>query len=136
MSQAKHAEDSIRSIVAECIGHLYAAFPEDMDIPFEIEFKKNNNNLMISTLCRSVKYSGQKADVKGNEALYEILANYMLNCNSNSDPQVKRYALEGLNAIVFKNKNIVDIKNLENFAYKETKIRTELIEEIDLGPFK
>jgi hypothetical protein len=41
---------------------------------------------------------------------------------------------------VFKNLEIVknDIKNkrLENFAYKETVIRKELLEIVDLGPFK
>ena len=53
-----------------------------------------------------------------------MLVGALLELEKNPDPSVKKYALEGLNSIVFKNLEIVknDIKNkrLENFAYKET----------------
>lgn len=69
-----------------------------------------------------------------------MLVGALLNLEVNADPNVKKYALEGLNSIVYKNLEIVkpDIKNkrLENFAYKETAIRKELMETVDLGPFK
>lgn len=46
----------------------------------------------------------------------------------------------GLNSIVSKNLEImkgdVKSKRLENFIYKETAQRKELLEIVDLGPFK
>jgi len=53
---------------------------------------------------------------------------------------VKLHALVGLNSIASKNIDIIrsDIKSkrLENFVYKETAQRKELLEVVDLGPFK
>jgi len=69
MSQATNSEDSIRSIVAECLGLLFAEQPMEMFEEFEPGFLKGNE-VMKATLARSVKFSGQKADVKGNELGY------------------------------------------------------------------
>jgi len=53
---------------------------------------------------------------------------------------VKYHALVGLNSIASKNIDIIksDIKSkrIENFVYKETTQRKELLEIVDLGPFK
>lgn len=69
MSQATNSEDSIRSIVAECLGLLFAEQPMEMFEEFEPGFLKGDN-VMKATLARSVKFSGQKSDVKGNELGY------------------------------------------------------------------
>jgi cullin-associated NEDD8-dissociated protein 1 len=102
---------------------------------FESGFK-SKDNVLKSTLARSVKYSGQKAD--SNVMMFQLIAALLLDCDKNADPNVKKHSLEGLNSIVYKNWTILktDIKRLEAFAYQETPIRKELIEEVDLGPFK
>lgn len=95
---------------------------------------------MKATLARSVKFSAQKADVKGNELGYQSLVGALLDLEKNADPSVKLHALVGLNSIVSKNLEImkgdVKSKRLENFIYKETAQRKELLEIVDLGPFK
>ena len=58
---------------------------------------------------------------------------------SEADPEVKKAALEALTSLVNgPNLHMVleMIGDIEQFALQESKVRPELIEEIDLGPFK
>jgi len=58
------------------------------------------------------------------------------------DPEVKKNALEAITSIIHSNWSSLkgEIRELLdailNFALSETHIRKELIEEVDLGPFK
>ena len=67
-----------------------------------------------------------------------MLAQSLIGLAKELDPEVKRNALEGLTSIVHSNWTIIkdDIKDLEEFAYGETQVRKDLIDEVDLGPFK
>jgi len=48
------------------LGLLFAEQPMEMFEEFEPGFK-SGDNFMKATLARSVKYSAQKADIRGNE---------------------------------------------------------------------
>lgn len=61
MSQTNHPEDSIRSIVAECLGRLFIVYPEDLIEQIETSLK-GNDPVVKATLARSAKYSGQKVE--------------------------------------------------------------------------
>ena len=55
---------------------------------------------------------------------------------------MKKNALDGLTTLIhsnwqtLKSSLIQNLQEVENFAHQETQIRKELIEEVDLGPFK
>jgi cullin-associated NEDD8-dissociated protein 1 len=93
---------------------------------------------MKATIAKSVKYSGQKLSSQGIQTeFYKIVANNLISLARESDPEVKKNALEGLTTIVHQNWTIVadQLQDLSKFAFTETAIRKELIEEVDIGPF-
>lgn len=69
--------------------------------------------------------------------MYKIVTHDLIKLAKESDPEVKKNALEGLTTITHTNSKIVQdqIVELQNFAFAETPIRKELIEEVDIGPF-
>lgn len=94
-----------------------------------------NDLLTKATVAKSVKYSGQKiSDV----LMYQNLVSTLLKLKVETDPEVKRNALDGLIAIVHTDSSFIksDIASIQEFAQQETQWRKELIEEVDLGPFK
>jgi cullin-associated NEDD8-dissociated protein 1 len=60
MSQTAHEEESIRSIVAECVGRLFVVYSADMERVIS-EGLNSNNPKMIACLAKSFKYSGIRA---------------------------------------------------------------------------
>ena len=90
---------------------------------------------MKATLARSIKFGSHK---NSNELMVHEIAKELLGLAKESDPVIKKNAFEGLTTLVHNNWTFVRdlIKDMENFAYQETKIRKEIIEEVDLGPFK
>ena len=134
MSQTTHPEDSIRSIVAECLGRLFSHYAEDLVEQIDHGLS-GNDPVMKATLARSAKYSGQRAR---HDLMYGLLVQSLIGLAKESDPEVKKNALEGLTTIVHCNWLVVKeyLRDLEDFAHAETNIRKELIDEVDLGPFK
>ena len=66
-----------------------------------------------------------------------MVADDLIKLASDTDPEVKKNALEGLTTIVHSNWTIIEeqLQALQNLALDETPIRKELIEEVDIGPF-
>lgn len=106
MSQTVHEEESIRSIVAESVGRLFSMFPEKLISSVDTGLR-TGNTLMKSTLAKSVKYSGQKANLSQFTALYQQIAVDLILLAKETDPSVKKHALEGLTTIVHNNWQIV-----------------------------
>ncbi len=71
-----------------------------------------------------------------------MLIEGLLMLQNRPDPEVKKNALEAMTSIIHSNwtslKSEVSalLDNILGFALSETRIRPELIEEVDLGPFK
>lgn len=59
MQQSMHEEESIRSIVAESLGRLFAAYPQDLIGTVQAALQKGDAR-QKATVAKSVKYSGQK----------------------------------------------------------------------------
>lgn len=57
MSQTTHDEESIRSIVAESLGRLFSAYPQQILVSITEGLNKGNEK-MKATIAKSVKYSG------------------------------------------------------------------------------
>jgi cullin-associated NEDD8-dissociated protein 1 len=68
----------------------------------------------------------------------EICSSELIKAVEDKSLNVKKNALEALNAIVHNQPNVIrqELERLEKVAIHETIIRPELITEVDLGPFK
>lgn len=86
-----------------------------------------------ATIARSVKYSGQKID-SDFSANYTDLAGELIKLQKESDPEIKKNALEGLTTIVKTNWYYVEehLKDIFAFAFAELPLRKDLIEEVKL----
>ena len=93
--------------------------------------------MVKETLAKSIKYSVQK-DVDDPKHMLEVIAVDLIALSKETNPNVKRNALEALSTIVHFGWSLVKecIGDITQFALNETQIRKELIDEIDLGPFK
>lgn len=96
--------------MAECLGRIFAVYPEDL-IETICQVMGSQDTIMKATLARSAKYSGQKAH---NVLMFEMLSQSLIDQASESDHEVKKYALEGLTTIVHCNWTVVkrDIESL------------------------
>lgn len=61
----------------------------------------------------------------------------MIKLRTETDPEIKKNAIEGLTTIAHANWLIMQdqLTGLQDFALAEVPIRKELIEEVDIGPF-
>jgi len=60
IQQSNHEEESIRSIVAESLGRLFAAYPDQL-MQTVTQMLQKGDVRQKATIAKSVKYSGQKA---------------------------------------------------------------------------
>ena len=62
----------------------------------------------------------------------------MIALKNEQNPNIKRNALESLSTIIHYDWSLLkdQISKIAEFAFNETGVRKELIDEIDLGPFK
>ena len=134
MSHSTQPDELIRSTVAESLGRLFAVYPHDLIGAIDTGFK-TGPALMKATLAKSVKYSGGKCQ---DLAMLKIISECLVMLKAQAEPEVKKNALDGLTTIVHSNWTVLKdiIGDVEGFAHQETNIRPELIEEVDLGPFK
>jgi len=138
LTYSSHTDENIRSIVAEALGRLTPSYQEDIGGTLE-DALKSNDLLKKATVARSVKFSGQRM----TQPLVLMSIIVALICQeSETDPEVKKNAIEGLTSIIHSQISLIKVPIREflprifGFALTETVIRKELIEEVELGPFK
>jgi cullin-associated NEDD8-dissociated protein 1 len=134
IEHSRNEDEQIRNLVAESIGRLFIVYSNLMSQDIERSFK-SQNNLERATIVKSFKYAGAKdTDAMDLESALEFL----LKLVGDHDLNVKRNALESINAIVHNQPSVIrgDIELLHKMAISETVIKPELITEVDLGPFK
>lgn len=136
LEHTQHPEESIRTIVAESIGRLFQTYPDELVTSIS-DGLRNDKELVKETLAKSVKYSISK-DVEDSKQLIEVVSVDLIALRKETSPNVKKYALEALATIIHFGWAVVrtQLADITQFALAETTIRKELIEEIDLGPFK
>ena len=92
-----------------------------------------------ATRARAVKYAGQKLQ---HSVTIEMLTVDLHQLKGSADVEVKKSALEALQSIVHCNFQQMKLMFRQHvgeilaFAMQESKTRPELIQEVDLGPFK
>ncbi|CAH2102688.1 unnamed protein product [Euphydryas editha] len=130
------AEEGSRNVVAECLGKLCLLEPQDL-LPHLKEFLKSPEPLTRTTAVTAVKFtiSDQPQAIDG--LLRACMAELLLPLR---DPElgVRRVALVAFNSAAHNKPSLVRdlLPDLLPTIYAETKVKKELIREVEMGPFK
>eukprot|EP01132_Coremiostelium_polycephalum_P010275 gene10275-12603_t len=129
-------EEGTRNIVAECLGKISMISPNEL-VPKLEERINSPSPLERSTIVTSIKFSILENKELVEQYLAPHIPKFLVLLNDN-DLIVKRSALLTLNYIAH-NKPTIIRNNLVEYLpilYSNSKIKPELIREVDLGPYK
>ncbi|XP_038208414.1 cullin-associated NEDD8-dissociated protein 1 [Zerene cesonia] len=130
------AEEGSRNVVAECLGKLCLLEPQDL-LPHLKEFLKSPEPLTRTTAVTAVKFtiSDQPQAIDG--LLRACMAELLVPLR---DPElgVRRVALVAFNSAAHNKPSLVRdlLPHVLPTIYLETKVKKELIREVEMGPFK
>uniref|UniRef100_A0A1I8QDB4 TATA-binding protein interacting (TIP20) domain-containing protein n=1 Tax=Stomoxys calcitrans TaxID=35570 RepID=A0A1I8QDB4_STOCA len=129
-------EEGSRNVVAECLGKLVLVKPEDL-LPRLQEALKSESPLIRTVVVSAVKFTisdkPQPIDVLLKQNIGKFL--FLLR---DPEPSVRRVALVAFNSAVHNKPSLVRdlLPTLLPWLYSETKVKNELIREVEMGPFK
>ncbi|EDW76056.1 uncharacterized protein Dwil_GK14870 [Drosophila willistoni] len=130
------SEEGSRNVVAECLGKLVLVNPEEL-LPQLQQALRSESATMRTVVVSSVKFTisdqPQPIDVLLKQNIGEFL--FALR---DPDPPVRRVALVAFNSAVHNKPSLVRdlLPTLLPWLYSETKVKSELIREVEMGPFK
>lgn len=136
---AKHcqcAEEGSRNVVAECLGKLCLLEPQDL-LPHLKQFLKSPESLTRTTAVTAVKFTisdqPQAIDPLLRACMHELLVPLQ-----DSELCVRRVAMVAFNSAAHNKPSLVRdlLPDLLPIIYNETKVKKELIREVEMGPFK
>lgn len=125
-----------RSVVAECLGRLCSFDPESL-LPKLKESMRSSDPAIRSSAVSAIKYmiNDEKriVDITLQKQIGDFLA-----AVRDEDLKVRRVALVVLNSAAHNKPALVRdlLPDLLPAVYEETKLRKELIKEVEMGPFK
>jgi len=135
-AHCESSEEGTRNVVAECMGKLALLEPTDL-LPNLRSQLKSESPLVRSTVVTAIKFTildqPQKIDALLRGCIGEFLA--ML---QDSDLHVRRVALVTFNSAAHNKPSLIRdlLETVLPHLYNETKVRKELIREVEMGPFK
>lgn len=130
------SEEGARNVVAECLGKLVMVNPEEL-LPHLQQALVSPSALMRTAVVSAIKFTisdqPQPIDVLLRQCIGQFL--YTL---KDPEPSVRRVALVAFNSAVHNKPSLVRdlLPTLLPHLYGETKVRKELIRELEMGPFK
>ncbi|KAH3767418.1 cullin-associated NEDD8-dissociated protein 1 [Pelomyxa schiedti] len=128
-------EEGTRNVVAECLGKLTLLIPGEV-VP-KLDQKLEGPPFARSTVVATFKYAVTDQPQPVDTFLMERMPR-VLNLLDDPEPVVRRSVLLTLNYIAHHKPDLIR-ETLPEFLpklYNETRIKPELIKEVDLGPFK
>ncbi|CAF0936113.1 unnamed protein product [Didymodactylos carnosus] len=135
------SEEGTRNVVAECLGKLTLLEPEKLLPILRESFLKNQAEDKVhirSTILTAVKFTILDQPQHIDNILRLYIKDF-LNALEDSNIHIKRVALVLFNSAAH-NKPVLIRDLLKDFLleklYNETKVRPELIREVEMGPFK
>eukprot|EP00357_Protocruzia_adherens_P030504 CAMPEP_0115033814 /NCGR_PEP_ID=MMETSP0216-20121206/40191_1 /TAXON_ID=223996 /ORGANISM="Protocruzia adherens, Strain Boccale" /LENGTH=1233 /DNA_ID=CAMNT_0002412403 /DNA_START=112 /DNA_END=3813 /DNA_ORIENTATION=- len=134
LMNSESPEETIRNIVAECIGKLSIVSPDKLT-PILTNNLKSQSALTRATIATSFKFAC--SNPQSARALEDVLGLFLKSLQD-SEIVVVKAALISINAITHHASDLLK-KRVPDFmdrVYEETKIKPHLIKEVDLGPFK
>ncbi|XP_061708687.1 cullin-associated NEDD8-dissociated protein 1 isoform X1 [Cydia pomonella] len=130
------AEEGSRNVVAECLGKLCLLEPKDL-LPHLKEFLQSPEPLTRTTAVTAVKFTISDQPQAIDPLLRACMSELLLPLR---DPSlgVRRVALVAFNSAAHNKPSLIRdlLPSVLPTIYQETKVKKELIREVEMGPFK
>lgn len=130
------SEEGARNVVAECLGKLVLVNPEEL-LPHLQEALGSRSALMRTAVVSAIKFTISDQPQPIDLQLRQCIGQFLLTLQD-QDPSVRRAALVAFNSAVHNKPSLVRdlLPTLLPYLYSETKVKKELIREVEMGPFK
>ena len=129
-------EEGTRNVVAECLGKLINLNPPTL-LPKLQAYLDHESPLARSTVVTAIKFtiSDQPQPI---DPLLRACIGQFLQTLRDDDIHVRRVALVAFNSAAHNKPSLIRdlLDEILPLLYAETRIRTELIREVEMGPFK
>lgn len=134
MTNCECQEEGTRNVVAECLGRL-ALLDRQALIPRLRECLNQDSPLTRSTVITAIKFV--VTDQPQDELLKTSIGEF-LSCLVDPDIRVRRVALVAFNSIAHNKPSLIKdlLPDILPQLYSETKVKSDLIREVEMGPFK
>jgi len=130
------AEEGTRNVVAECLGKLSLVSPQQL-VPALVQRIESSSAFTRATVVTSLKFSVVDRSSEVDTLLVPEMPKF-LNLLNDKDLNVRKNTLLSMNYAAH-NKPILIRDSLPStlpLVFAESKLKPELIREVDLGPFK
>uniref|UniRef100_A0A0K8UC02 Cullin-associated NEDD8-dissociated protein 1 n=3 Tax=Bactrocera latifrons TaxID=174628 RepID=A0A0K8UC02_BACLA len=136
IKHCESSEEGSRNVVAECLGKLILVNPDEL-LPQLRDALYSNNAIMRAVVVSSIKYTISDQPQPIDHLLKQNLGEFLSSLRD-PEPGVRRVALVTFNAAIHNKPTLVRdlLPTLLPFLYSETKVKCELIREVEMGPFK
>uniref|UniRef100_A0A6B2EGK5 Putative tata-binding protein-interacting protein n=1 Tax=Phlebotomus kandelakii TaxID=1109342 RepID=A0A6B2EGK5_9DIPT len=130
------SEEGSRNVVAECLGKLVLVLPDEL-LPRLQQALKSDSPLMRTAVVSSIKFTISDQPQPIDPLLRQCIGQFLY-ALQDPEPAVRRVALVAFNSAVHNKPSLVRdlLPELLPQLYSETKIKKELIREVEMGPFK
>ena len=129
-------EEGTRNVVAECLGKLTLIDPATL-LPRLQESLKSPSALMRTTTVTAVKFTISDQPQQIDSMLKQCMGSFLV-ALEDPDLNVRRVALVAFNSAAHNKPMLIRdlLDSVLPHLYTETKIKKELIREVEMGPFK
>ncbi|KAG7173279.1 Cullin-associated NEDD8-dissociated protein 1-like, partial [Homarus americanus] len=129
-------EEGTRNVVAECLGKLTLINPSAL-LPKLQESLKTDSPMMRTTIVTAIKFTISDQPTAIDSLLRHCIGDF-LSTLQDPDLNVRRVALVAFNSAAHNKPSLVRdlLDTILIQLYNETKVRKELIREVEMGPFK
>ncbi|XP_053976488.1 cullin-associated NEDD8-dissociated protein 1 isoform X2 [Hylaeus anthracinus] len=129
-------EEGTRNVVAECLGKLTLIDPATL-LPRLQESLKSPSAFMRTTTVTAVKFTISDQPQQIDIMLKQCMGNFLV-ALEDPDLNVRRVALVAFNSAAHNKPMLIRdlLDSVLPHLYTETKIKKELIREVEMGPFK
>ncbi|KAG0714350.1 Cullin-associated NEDD8-dissociated protein 1 [Chionoecetes opilio] len=129
-------EEGTRNVVAECLGKLTLINPSAL-LPKLQESLKTDSPMMRTTIVTAIKFTISDQPTAIDSLLRHSIGDF-LSTLQDPDLNVRRVALVAFNSAAHNKPSLVRdlLDTILPQLYNETKVRKELIREVEMGPFK
>lgn len=135
-AHCESSEEGTRNVVAECMGKLALLEPTEL-LPNLQSQLKSESPLIRSTVVTAIKFTILDQPQKIDSLLRGCIGDFLAMLQD-SDLHVRRVALVTFNSAAHNKPSLIRdlLETVLPHLYNETKVRKELIREVEMGPFK
>ncbi|KAL9641079.1 MAG: hypothetical protein Q9204_000349 [Flavoplaca sp. TL-2023a] len=133
---ASQAEDN-RAVGAECIGRLTVIEPKTF-LPSLKGHLQNTTPSVRGTAIQAVRFTLSDSDEGFDEVLKPLLVSMLTTMLNDEDLENRRLALGALNSATHNKSDMIlpELADLVPLVVKESKVKPDLVREVQMGPFK